>query len=105
MIDGFLGRGRGLGVTMTAGRYAIAEESKEKLNRVWAIVDEQLSKTSYIAADTWTLGDIPMTIRVHRWALLTGRTSGLANIARYYEQLRSRESFKAIADPDMHLAG
>lgn len=84
---------------------ALVADARDKLARAWAIVDDQLSKTKHIAADAWTMGDIPITIRVHRWALLNDGRIAHANIARYYEQVRSRASFEAIADPQMHLAG
>lgn len=84
---------------------SVVQESLEALSRAWAIVDEQLGKTRFIAADEWTMGDIPMTIRVHRWALLEAGQERFTNIERYYEDIKARESFAAVADPDMHLIG
>ena len=84
---------------------AIAESARAQLERAWKIVDGQLAKTEHIAADRWTLGDIPMTIRVHRWALLNNGQVAHEHIARYYEQVKARESFATIADPQMHIAG
>ena len=71
----------------------------------WRIVDEQLGRTTHIAADAWTMGDIPMTIRVHRWHLLEVEAPSFPNTARYYDQIRQRPSFAAVADPQMHLVG
>ena len=83
----------------------IADESREKLARAWEIIDGQLGKTSHIAGERWSLGDVPLTIRVHRWALLNEGHIEHANIARFYDRVRERASFSAIADPQMHLAG
>jgi glutathione S-transferase len=84
---------------------AVAEDCRMRLAKAWRIIDDQLSKTEHIAADTWSFGDIPMTIRVHRWSLLDGDWSAFPNIARYYDVVRRRSSFTTIANPNMHLAG
>lgn len=83
----------------------IVKQSLEALIRAWTIVDEQLGKTDYIAADSWTMGDIPMTIRVHRWHLLQADAPEFPNVRRYYDRIRERPAFKAVEDPQMHLAG
>ncbi len=83
----------------------IAEEARARLIRAWHIVDAQLGETRHIASDSWTIGDIPMTIRVHRWALLQVDAPEFPNIRRYYELVSSRSSFSTIADPQMHLIG
>ena len=84
---------------------AVAAEARERLEREFAIVDGQLGKTRFIAADRWTMGDIPMAIRVHRWHLLGLAPAAMSNIARYYQELRARPAFAAIADPAMHVEG
>ena len=84
---------------------ALVEESRKKLISAWKIVDDQLGRTRYIAADDWSMGDIPMTIRLHRWHLLKADAPSFPNIERYYADLRSRPAFEAIADPQMHLIG
>tara|TARA_R110002012_G_scaffold156581_1_gene317627 strand:+ start:570 stop:1241 length:672 start_codon:yes stop_codon:yes gene_type:complete len=83
----------------------IAEASRAALGRAWGIVETQLSRTRHIAADSWSYGDIPMTIRVHRWALLAGTDALSPGLARYYGEVSARPSFDAIRDPAMHLAG
>ena len=83
----------------------IVAQSRAALIAAWRIVDAQLGKTQYVAADTWTMGDIPMTIRVHRWFLLDVPAPEFLNLQRYYEQVAARPSFQAIEDPEMHLAG
>jgi glutathione S-transferase len=84
---------------------ALVEESRKKLISAWKIVDDQLGRTRYIASDDWSMGDIPMTIRVHRWYLLKADAPSFPNIERYYGDLQSRPAFEAIADPQMHLIG
>lgn len=81
------------------------EASREKLVKAFTIMEIQLGRTEYIAADTWTMGDIPMAIRLHRWHLLDIEDLGLKNITRYYQALKTRPAFQAIADPRMHIGG
>ena len=63
---------------------AVAEAARTALLKAWDIVEDQLSRTEHIADDRWSYGDIPMTIRVHRWALLAGEEALSPNLARYY---------------------
>lgn len=83
----------------------VAETARAALTRAWDIVEDQLSRTEHIADDSWSYGDIPMTIRVHRWALLAGEDALSPHLARYYSQVSTRPSFDAVRDPAMHLAG
>jgi glutathione S-transferase len=83
----------------------VVAQSRAALIAAWAIVDAQLSTRQYIAADSWTMGDIPMTIRLHRWFLLNVPSPAFPNLQRYYDLVAARPSFAAIADPEMHLAG
>jgi len=84
---------------------AVVERARDRLIRAWRIVDDQLARTAHIADDRWTMGDIPMTIRVYRWSLLEVDAPRFRNIERYLEQVRARPAFASIADPDMHLIG
>lgn len=83
----------------------VVEASREKLIKAFGIMDIQLGRTEFIAADHWTMGDIPMSIRLHRWHLLDIEDLGMKNITRYYQALKSRPAFQAIADPTMHIGG
>ena len=84
---------------------ARAEAARQRLIKEFAIVEDQLGKTAHIAADRWTMGDIPMTIRTHRWHLLDIERPEMPNLSRYYDRVRARPSFAAIGDPAMHLEG
>ena len=82
-----------------------AAKAREKLIEELNIVNEQLSTTEFIAADRWTMGDIPMTIRCHRWHLLDIDRPKMPHLTRYYEAVKVRPSFNSIADPAMHING
>ena len=80
-----------------------AEGARQKLIKEFTIVNEQLGKTEYIAANHWTMGDIALTIRCHRWHLFDIERPNLPNLVRYYEVVKRRPSFNSIADPAMHV--
>lgn len=82
-----------------------ADEMRRKLIEEFGIVDQQLGKTKYIAADQWTMGDIPMTIRCHRWHLMDIERPKMKNLERYYDDIKMRPSFASISDPAMHIEG
>ena len=79
------------------------ENARLKLLKEFKIVNEQLNKTKFIAADRWTMGDIPLTIRCHRWYLLDIERPELPHLKRYYEEVKKRPSFSSIADPAIHI--
>jgi glutathione S-transferase len=69
------------------------------------IVENQLAKTRYIAADSWSMGDIPISIRCHRFYLLDILKPKMPNLESYYERIKQRVSFSVIADKSLHIAG
>lgn len=82
------------------------EEARVSLLTPLQIIEEQLGKTEYIAADQFTMGDIPIGMRVHRWFLFDLESPPLPNIDRWYRAIQERPAFKQhIADPALHLSG
>jgi len=79
--------------------------AKEQLIREFSIVEYQLSKTSFIAGEEWSMGDIPLTIRCHRWHLLVETLPKMPNLERYYKSVQLRPSFETIRNTDLHTAG
>ena len=69
------------------------------------IVENQLAKTRYIAGDCWSMGDIPISIRCHRFYLLDIAKPNMPNLGSYYERIKNRGSFSVIADKNLHIAG
>lgn len=82
------------------------ESARDELIRPFAILDDQLSRTAYIAGDRFTMGDIPIGIRAHRWHLFDVEKPGMPNLERWYGEIQKRPAFqKWIADPAHHLSG
>jgi glutathione S-transferase len=75
------------------------------LEEEFAKVESQLSKTEYIAGDQWTMGDIAIGIRVHRWMLFDIERPKMQNIERYYETIKKRPAFSSVSNPAYHQEG
>ncbi len=85
---------------------AQVEGARQALLRPLKIIDSQLAKTSFISGERFTMGDIPIGIRVHRWFLFDLETPDFPNLTRWYEVIRQRPGFlEHIADPAVHLSG
>ncbi|MCG8545964.1 MAG: glutathione S-transferase family protein [Alphaproteobacteria bacterium] len=82
------------------------EVARDELIRPFGILDDQLSRTAYIAGDRFTMGDIPIGIRAHRWHLFDVEKPSMPNLERWYAAIQSRPAFqKWVADPANHLSG
>ena len=79
--------------------------SEKMLIDEFIIVENQLAKTRYIAGDCWSMGDIPISIRCHRFYLLDISKPKMPNIESYYERIKKRVSFSVIADKSLHIGG
>jgi glutathione S-transferase len=54
----------------------------------------------------FTMGDIPIGMRVHRWFLFDPEPPNLPNLIRWYAVIRQWPAFlEYIADPAVHLPG
>lgn len=78
------------------------EAACRKLHKELGKIENQLGVTEYIAADRWTMGDIAIGLRIHRWRLFEIDRPEMPNIARYYEATKSRRAFASVANPAYH---
>ena len=79
--------------------------SEKMLIDEFIIVENQLAKTRYIAGDCWSMGDIPISIRCHRFYLLDIPKPKMPNLESYYERIKKRVAFSVIADKSLHIGG
>ena len=85
---------------------AAVEEARVSLLRPLGMLEEQLSKTAYVAGDAFTMGDILIGMRVHRWFLFNLESPPMPNLARWYDAIQQRPAFKQhIEDAALHLSG
>ena len=82
------------------------EEARLSLLKPLGILEEQLSKTEYVAGYAFSMGDIPIGMRVHRWFLFDLKSPPMPNLVRWYKAIQQRPAFKKhIAAPALHLSG
>jgi glutathione S-transferase len=74
--------------------HAEIEESKKKTTAAMTMMDEQLAKTSYLAGDAFSYGDIPVGIMAYRYRQLVPDRPPLKNFERWYAAISSRQAFK-----------
>lgn len=85
---------------------AEVEAARQDLIPKFQMIDDQLGRTRFIAGERFTMGDIPIGLRTHRWHLFDIERPPMANLARWYDEIRTHPGFKAwIEDPANHLSG
>ena len=60
------------------------------------ILDARLSDRCFLAGDTFSMGDIPAAVAVHRWYELDAAHPKLPHLRRWYEQMRERRPFQEV---------
>lgn len=65
-----------------------------RLNQAMRILNDQLTKTPFVAGDAMTMGDIPIGALVHRWLNLPMERPELPAIAAYYKRLGERPAYR-----------
>jgi glutathione S-transferase len=60
------------------------------------ILDVRLSDRTYLAGESFSMGDIPAATTVHRWYALNIHHPELPNLRRWYELMKQRPPFRAI---------
>jgi glutathione S-transferase len=67
---------------------------KEKTVKAAQIMDAQLGKTTYLASDDFSYGDIPVGIMTYRYMQLIPERPATPNLDRWYAAISSRPAFK-----------
>ena len=76
------------------------EAARKKLSGLIAILDNQLSKTAYLAGDDFTIGDIPLGITAYRWFAMDMEREDYPNFKRWYDHLTQRKAYQnAVMNP------
>jgi glutathione S-transferase len=76
------------------------EAARKKLSGLIGFMDAQLSKTTYLAGDDFTIGDIPLGITAYRWFVMDMEREDYPNLKRWYDALTTRKAFQdAVMNP------
>jgi len=70
------------------------EAARKKLSANIAIMDSQLSNSTYLAGNTFTVGDIPLGITAYRWFNMEINREPYTNVQRWYDLLCDRPAFQ-----------
>ena len=72
----------------------VLENSRQAAIKVWKILDDHLTKNSYAAGDSFTMGDIPLGVWAHRWFNLPIERPEMPNVKAWYERLGQRPPYR-----------
>jgi glutathione S-transferase len=76
------------------------EAARKKLSGLIGFMDAQLSKTTYLAGDDFTIGDIPLGITAYRWFVMDMEREDYPDLKRWYDSLTTRKAFQdAVMNP------
>jgi glutathione S-transferase len=73
---------------------AHVENLNKALYETWKILDAQLAKQHFIAADNLTMADIPFCYVINRWYKLPIEHHGLPNVKAWFDSLCQRPAFR-----------
>jgi glutathione S-transferase len=68
--------------------------SRKKTIESMTMLDNQLSKTAYVAGGSFSYGDIPAGITCYRYLQVVPERPALPNLDRWYAAISSRPAFK-----------
>ena len=60
----------------------------------WAILDDHLSRNTYVGGNSFTMADIPIGPIAYRWYELPIKREEFANLKRWYDALCGRPAFR-----------
>jgi len=92
---------RALVRTGPGGRnHELIRKSRASAEAGWRILDRYLSRSDYVAGETFSIGDIPLGILAHRWFNLPIEHQGLTVVRAWYDRLCQRPAYqKHIGKP------
>ena len=74
--------------------HAAIAASREKTAAAMKILDGQLGKTSFVAGDKFSIGDIPVALVTYRFRRLAPEHPRFNNLERWYAEIEQRPAFK-----------
>ena len=70
------------------------DDAGARLARYFGILDGELAKRPYLAADQLTMGDIPLGMTTYRYFNLPMARPKLSNVEAWYARLVGRPAFR-----------
>jgi glutathione S-transferase len=76
----------------------LIEDSVARTERLMQLLDDHLSRQAFLAADHFTMADIPVACEVHRWRELPHSRPPRAHLERWYKAISAREAVAGVLD-------
>jgi glutathione S-transferase len=73
---------------------AAIDASREQTGAAMKILDGQLAKTSFVAGENFSMGDIPVALVTYRFRRLAPEYPKLKNLERWYAAVEQRPAFR-----------
>ena len=77
------------------------EASNAETEPLMALLDAHLGRQAYLAADRFTMADIPVACEVHRWINLPQPQVPRPNIERWYAEILARPGAIGVLDQSL----
>ena len=68
-------------------------KARAEAGKLWAIIDAEVGGKRFLTGDVPTLADVALGPWVHRWFALPIERPALPNVAKLYENMKSRPGF------------
>jgi glutathione S-transferase len=85
-------------------------KSYQKTNQLFEVLDQTLASQAFCSGEQFHLGDIVLSLCVHRWILInnafakeTGPRANLQNINRWLDRVKSETHFKEFAEKELNI--
>jgi glutathione S-transferase len=72
---------------------AAIDAGKEKTTAAARIMDAQLARTTFMAGDAFSYGDIPVGVMIRRYVELVPERPAMPNLDRWFAELKVRPAF------------
>ncbi len=76
----------------------LVEVSRKGLAASMIVLDAHLANRQYVTGASFTMGDIPLGVSVHRWFRMDIERENLPHLAAYYKRLQGRPAYAKYAD-------
>ncbi len=73
---------------------AAITSAAEAIQPLWQLFDEHLSKSRFVAGDTFSMGDIPLGCTYWRYSNMEVERPSLPNVQLWFAELKKREAYR-----------
>ncbi|QKM65523.1 glutathione S-transferase [Polynucleobacter tropicus] len=85
-------------------------KSYQETNQLFEVLDQALASQAFCSGEKFYLGDIVLSLCVHRWILIndtfakeTGPRANLQNIDRWLNRIKSETRFQEFAEKELNI--